>query len=151
GPTGGGRYDPATDTWRPLNKAGEPSPRYSVAQTDTVSVWTGYEMMVWGQFGLPSGFPQIGGRYNPATDTWLPTTLTNAPTGRSASLLWTGKEVLLFGGWRGSYFNTTYAYTPPQPVITQQPQNLGVPRDEPVTFTVSVQTSLPVTFQWFKD
>src|SRR5439155_20893762 len=39
----GGRYDPATDSWKPIAMAGAPSPRSVFA-----CVWTGTEMLVWG-------------------------------------------------------------------------------------------------------
>ncbi|MBK9055870.1 MAG: hypothetical protein IPL78_34715 [Chloroflexi bacterium] len=48
------------------------------------SVWTGEEFIVWGG-GVLTGWTyyQTGGRYDPATDTWTPTSLINAPEERA--------------------------------------------------------------------
>ncbi|HEY66262.1 MAG TPA: hypothetical protein G4O02_17055, partial [Caldilineae bacterium] len=39
----GGRYDPETDTWRPISLVNAPSPREQHS-----AVWTGKEMIIWG-------------------------------------------------------------------------------------------------------
>jgi VCBS repeat-containing protein len=64
-----------------------------------VSVWSGTEAIFWG------GFDQLflqnyndGGRYNPQTDSWTKTNLLKAPSPRVAQGVWTGKEMLLWGG-----------------------------------------------------
>ena len=75
----GGRYEPATDTWTFTNTAGAPS-----ARTGHTAVWIGTEMIVWG--GDTPDFPSranTGGKYNPITNSWVPTSTTNAPDGRS--------------------------------------------------------------------
>jgi hypothetical protein len=38
----GARYNPATDTWRPMSSDGAPSPRVVPAV-----VWTGSELLMW--------------------------------------------------------------------------------------------------------
>lgn len=48
-----------------------------------------------------------GGRYNPTSNTWQSISTTNAPAGRSASLVWTGTEMIAWGGCTGSPFCTT--------------------------------------------
>ena len=49
-------------------------------------------------------------------DTWTPTTLTNAPDARSAPAVWTGSEIIVWGGSAGIppsvYFNTGGRYNP---------------------------------------
>jgi N-acetylneuraminic acid mutarotase len=84
------------DTWLLPPSVGQPpTDRYQ-----HTAVWTGSEMIVWG--GLASGgvFPAAGGRYDPATHRWTPTTTTQAPTGRVAlTSVWTGTEMIVFGGW----------------------------------------------------
>ena len=46
-------------------------------------------MVVWG--GNTGGASNSGGRYHPATDTWLPMDASNAPLERFAqSVVWTG-------------------------------------------------------------
>jgi N-acetylneuraminic acid mutarotase len=40
-----------------------------------------------------------GGRYDPASDTWTPTSLSNAPQARSGhTAIWTGTEMVVWGG-----------------------------------------------------
>jgi N-acetylneuraminic acid mutarotase len=60
---GGGRYDPVTDSWRPITTRGAPSRRCW-----HVAVWTGEEMIIWGG-GDAGEALNDGGRYNPTTDT----------------------------------------------------------------------------------
>ena len=61
------------------------------------AVWTGSEMIVWG--GYNGVLLNTGGRYNPSTDSWTPTTLTNAPTVRVLhTAVWTGSEMIVWGG-----------------------------------------------------
>jgi len=97
-PGTGGRYDPSTDTWSATGTAGAPQSRW-----DPVAVWTGSRMIVWGGAG-PSAINNAialnnGGRYNPADDTWTPTSMGTVPTGRSAhTAVWTGNELIVWGG-----------------------------------------------------
>ncbi|MET0623773.1 MAG: hypothetical protein ABW250_12385 [Pyrinomonadaceae bacterium] len=81
----------APDTWRPMSAL--------PAATGT-AVWTGTEMLVWG--GKDSG-----SRYNPATDTWTPTSTINAPSSRSRhTAVWTGSEMIIWGGCNPGYNST---------------------------------------------
>jgi hypothetical protein len=100
----GGRYDPGADTWRPIG--GTEQPRY---RTDHSAVWTGNEMIVWGGKSklLVRPNPPLwvtvclsdGGRYNPTTDTWTPTSIADALEARSGhAAVWTGKEMVIWGG-----------------------------------------------------
>ena len=80
----GGRYDPDTNTWAPMDLAGAPSGRRF-----HTAVWSGDEMIVFGGCEALScpvqGNPtQTGGRYDPVTDEWAPTSLAGAPSGRSS-------------------------------------------------------------------
>ncbi len=98
----GGQYNPATDTWLfPTSQgANVPSPRWYHS-----AVWTGSEMIVWGgQQGPPGGIVNTGGRYNPISDTWLPTTTTGAPAGRELhTAVWTGSAMIVWGGSNGVF------------------------------------------------
>jgi hypothetical protein len=89
----GARYNPTTDTWRPISTVGAPAPR-----TCATAIWTGTEVIVWGG-GDGTQF-ENGGRYDPATNTWSPTlSTTNAPAGRwGHSAVWTGTEMIVWGG-----------------------------------------------------
>ncbi len=90
----GGRYNPATDDWTPTNVADSP-----VTRMWPIGVWTGTEMIVWGgNDWLFLGDLGDGARYNPLTDTWIPTTLVGAPTPRISQGVWTGSELVLWGG-----------------------------------------------------
>jgi N-acetylneuraminic acid mutarotase len=95
------------DTWRP-------SPIDS--RSDHTTVWTGSEMIVWGGSGngSPPFFFNTGGRYNPATDSWLATSTANAPTARSGhTAVWNGSEMIVWGGIDNtSYLNTGGRYNP---------------------------------------
>jgi hypothetical protein len=72
-------------------------------------VWDGTEMIVWGGHDNYNAL-NSGGRYNPATDSWLPTsTGTNVPQARYYhTAVWDGTEMIVWGG--GS--NTGGRYNP---------------------------------------
>ncbi len=92
----GARYNPLTDQWKPTSTINAPA-----ARVDHTAIWTGTEMIVWGGFGdyYASNIGQTGGRFNPATDSWLPTTTQGAPAGRNAhAAVWTGTEMIVWGG-----------------------------------------------------
>ncbi|PYL83465.1 MAG: hypothetical protein DMF17_13060 [Verrucomicrobia bacterium] len=111
----GGRYNPSTDSWTATSTTNVPSARYSHA-----AVWTGSEMIVWGGFyfdGSNFFYPNIGGRYNPTTDSWVATSTISAPAGREAhTAVWSGSEMIVWGGYffDGSdhYLNTGGRYNP---------------------------------------
>jgi hypothetical protein len=111
-PETGGRYTPATDSWHPISNTDVPNWR-----TGHNVVWTGTEMIVWGGWGGSSisNLFNTGGRYNPLTDTWTSTSVTNAPTARTgASAVWTGTELIVWGGGDGGFtqLNTGGRYNP---------------------------------------
>jgi len=91
--SGGGRYDPATDTWAAMTTQGSPGPRiYGRA------VWTGSQMLVWGGWTNGGGHLQTGGRYDPAQDKWAPITTVGAPSARSlraSSCDWTHNSAIM--------------------------------------------------------
>jgi N-acetylneuraminic acid mutarotase len=110
----GGRYDPATDTWTPTS-LGANVPE---ARQRATGVWTGTEIIVWGGFSNDNGFLNTGGRYNPATDTWVATaTGSGVPSARSRqTAVWTGTEMIVWGGFYNSggfvYPNAGGRYNP---------------------------------------
>jgi len=104
----GARYNPQTDKWSAIANSNAPASRAA-----HVAAWTGSEMVVWGGFQLnPTNiFPAAGGRYDPAADTWKTMSTTNQPTAVSFSAaVWTGSEMLLWGGQQ-SLIGTTYFAT----------------------------------------
>src|SRR5262249_35047931 len=49
--------------------------------------------------GATYGYTNTGGRYNPSTDTWSPTTTSNAPAARvDHSAVWIGTGMFVWGG-----------------------------------------------------
>lgn len=98
----GGRYHPATDTWAIMAPTNAPA-----ARSNSTAVWTGTEMIVWGGFG--GGSLNTGGRYNPAIGgggTWSALPTAGAPVARYwHTAVWTGAEMIIFGGTNGA---TTY-------------------------------------------
>jgi N-acetylneuraminic acid mutarotase len=107
----GGRYDPLTDMWRATTRVKAPS-----AREFHTAVWTGSRMVVWGgaQGGLIPN-TNTGGRYDPSTDSWASTsTGLGAPIGRYGhSAVWTGREMVVWGGDSGSgRLNTGGVYDP---------------------------------------
>jgi len=93
----GGRYDPVANAWTLTSTAGAPEARYSNAL-----VWTGSTMIVWG--GAMFDFNgwtlfRTGGVYDPASNSWTPTSLTDAPEGRLFFASgWTGSSLVVWGG-----------------------------------------------------
>jgi N-acetylneuraminic acid mutarotase len=61
-------------------------------------------MVVWGGMSL-NGFqdhPAVGGRYDPATDSWTPTSVGGGPVGTyDHSAIWTGNQMITWGGSLG--------------------------------------------------
>src|ERR1044071_916250 len=105
----GGKYNPSTDSWTATSTTNAPNARYL-----HTAVWTDGEMILWG--GQGSGSPFVfntGGRYNPSTDSWAPTSTINAPIARTVhTAVWTGNEMIVWGGSDGvfTYFNTGGRY-----------------------------------------
>ena len=113
----GGRYNPNTDSWLATSLSNAPS-----ARRLHTAVWTGSEMIVWGGYFFDCCFEYFntGGRYNPATDSWTATGMTNAPNGRfNHTSVWTDSEMIIWGGETNLRLNTGASYCPqPEPTIT---------------------------------
>ena len=69
-------------------------------------------MIVWG--GLGATDLNTGGRYNPSTDSWTPTSTTDAPAARRLNtVVWTGSEMIVWGGVNNiTNLNTGGRYNP---------------------------------------
>ena len=76
------------------------------------TVWTGNEMIVWG--GRAGDALDTGGAYEPATDTWRPTSQVDAPAPRSShTAVWADGEMIVWGGIAsGSYLGNGGRYDP---------------------------------------
>jgi N-acetylneuraminic acid mutarotase len=107
----GGRYNPATNSWTAMSTIGAPR-----ARARHTAVWTGTEMIVWGGSAdyYTTDFID-GGRYNPATNTWtaIPYTHPNTPSVRgNHNAIWTGGEMIVWGGTGAGSLNTGGRYDP---------------------------------------
>jgi hypothetical protein len=96
-------YDPQSRQWRKLS----PPQQQTGGFMNLSSVWTGKEMLVWGQ----------GTRlaYNPAANTWrqLPGSRLLRIHDGFGAVVWTGKEMLGWGGGCcGDAFSDGVAYNP---------------------------------------
>jgi N-acetylneuraminic acid mutarotase len=95
----GGRYDPNGQTWSPLSA----SPL--AARSNHVGVWTGTDLILWGGTGRHSGQFTLwadGARYDPAADRWTSMAVGPLVGRQDATAVWTGNEVLVWGGYAGS-------------------------------------------------
>jgi hypothetical protein len=90
----GAAYDPAGDRWQPI-----PNAPAGVQGTSAAAAWTGSKMLVW-VGNAPDG-PAVGATYDPARRTWRP--IAPSPIGprESFSTVWTGHELIVFGGSSG--------------------------------------------------
>ena len=95
----GWTFNPASALWRAITTSNCPSTR-----DNHTAVWTGTEMIVWGGWDSASNYYNTGGRYNPLTDNWLPTsTGANCPSARNGhTAVWTGSKMIIWGGWSNS-------------------------------------------------
>ncbi len=109
----GYRYNPINDSWT----ATSTGTNVPVKRVNHSAVWTGTEMIVWGGYyiqGSTSYIQAKGGKYNPSTDSWQTTsTGTNCPVPRVRhTAVWTGSEMIIWGGVVSGSFNTGGRYNP---------------------------------------
>lgn len=91
----GAAYNPVANTWVTLDPGFAPPLR-----AQHTAVWTGTKMLIWGGFN-GSSYLNDGYVYNPAASpgsNWAQTGATNEPTARVAKAVWTGTEMVVFGG-----------------------------------------------------
>jgi hypothetical protein len=106
----GGKYDPSTNSWTVTSTTNAPA-----ARSQQTAVWTGSEMIIWGGLDYFGAYGlRTGGRYDPSTDSWTATTITNAPSNRHQhTAVWTGSEMIIWGGASQSgVSNTGGRYSP---------------------------------------
>lgn len=93
----GGRYNPTSNTWTPTSIYNAPE-----ARVDFSAVWTGTDLLIWGGQrvdGFVKSYPDMTWRYNPTEDNWQIIPTLNNPQGRySHSAVWTGTELIIWGG-----------------------------------------------------
>ena len=105
----GALYDLATNTWSPMTTTGAP-----LARDRTAAVWLQNRFVVWGGWNGNLGvYVTTGGRYDPATNSWSPTSMTNVPAGRFFhSTVATSTEMIVWGGGQFDAFNSGGRYNP---------------------------------------
>ena len=72
-------------------------------------------MIIWGGWGGYAGsrFFNDGGRYDPAGNSWTAVSTNGAPAARTEhTAVWTGREMIVWGGLESKDFNDTFSYTP---------------------------------------
>ncbi|MCD6400935.1 MAG: hypothetical protein J7L73_03305 [Anaerolineales bacterium] len=101
----GASYNPETDTWASISTENAP-----IGRLRHTVIWTGKEMIVWGgESGGGGTTTNTGGIYNPTTDTWTKITTENAPAAREMhSAVWTGEEMIIWGGCSTIYCSTEF-------------------------------------------
>lgn len=100
----------APSAWSPVATLQAPT-----ARTGHSAVWTGDRMIVWGGKGAAADdYRSDGASYDPVADAWTPLPPEGAPSGRSGhAALWTGSEMLIFGGEDASgRLSSGHAYDP---------------------------------------
>ena len=76
------------------------------------AVWTGSRMIVFGGYDGHE-FHGSGGLYDPATDSWSPTSGVNSPGGRARpTAIWTGEYMVVWGGVFNTPTDVGGAYDP---------------------------------------
>lgn len=126
----GAVYNPQNNSWAAMNTAGGP-----ISRTGHTALWTGSEMIVWGGFhfdpspGSPdSGLIDTGGRYDPQGNTWTETSLGGVPAARDRhASVWTGQEMLIWGGRTNSGDVATGGRYSPGPDTWQAMTAVGAP------------------------
>jgi len=120
----GAKYNPSTDSWTATPLTNAPSGR-----ANHTAVWTGSEMIVWGgNYVLPVVYTNTGGRYNPTTNSWADTSITNAPSGRSHhTAVWTGNEMIVWGGYNDDQTDPNIGgkYCAQPPIVSAQLGNIS--------------------------
>ena len=88
-------YNPSNDSWRVGATSG--APEYNTGRT---TVWTGTELIVFGGEDSRPGRSNYntGSRYNPVTGSWTALSSTDAPGLAYHTAVWTGSEMIVFGG-----------------------------------------------------
>jgi hypothetical protein len=112
------KYNPQNDIWSNFTPPNDPQIADEILNgVLNTYIWTGSEIIVWG--GTRSydnnTYSNTGGIYEPSTDTWTATSLTNAPSARTGhTAIWTGTEMIVWGGQYGgaNYLNTGARYNP---------------------------------------
>src|SRR4029434_9108230 len=102
------------DSWSPISIVDAPTARATHSAVFT-RIGGSDQRIVWGEQDSPmTPFANTGGRWKRSTNTWVATTTTNAPSGpQGHPAVWTGHEMLIWGGDDGLNITNTVAVTIP--------------------------------------
>jgi N-acetylneuraminic acid mutarotase len=107
----GGRYDPDADRWTDMDSDGAPP-----ITTSRTAIWADSRLVVWGGFSVAGDEPEAlasGGLYDPVTDSWAATADTAIAPRSDHTAVWTGSEMIVWGGFGGhSYLSTGGRFAP---------------------------------------
>ena len=108
------------------------------------------ETIVWGGENGSTNL-NTGGRYNPITDSWTPTSTTNTPTQAGHTAVWTGSEMIVWGGWgfpwnTGGRYCAAAAGPTPTPTRTPTPNPTPTPTSTPTPTATPIPRPITVTF-----
>ena len=108
--TDGARWDSATNAWTPM----KPFPLQGRADFSATYVPTTRELVVWGGTDLAMKTHADGARYSLTTGDWTVMKPTTANARDGASAVWTGTQVVIYGGGcpPGGYCDDTLTYDP---------------------------------------
>src|SRR4030095_13917042 len=95
---------PDTTSWAGFTGTDTP-----YARGDATGLWTGQALVVWGGFSFATGqYLRDGALFNPTTNAWTAMPTVGAPAALYSPPVWTGSEMIL---WGGSIENSTYTNT----------------------------------------
>lgn len=126
----GAIYSPDTNSWAPM--APYPETTEPAARDSFSSVWTGTQMLVWGGYGRTESCRPCqhddGAAYDLDGDSW--TLMTPSPlSGRgNHRAVWTGREMVVWGGFSTTELNDGAAYNPATDTWSQLPVSPLLPR-----------------------
>lgn len=94
----GGMYlppkDPASNTWTAVTTVGQPFQPSSLE--GHAALWTGSKMIIWG--GFDGNYTNLGGLYDPVSNSWALINSLDAPSPRGPVAVWTGAKMIVWGG-----------------------------------------------------
>jgi hypothetical protein len=102
-------FDPAASAWRRI--AASPL----VGRSWPAAAWTGEELVIWGgSHGSWAGASGLGdgAAYDPISDTWRMIAPAPVPPNSPIVTAWTGRELVVWGSYRGDAAGTGAAYEP---------------------------------------
>ena len=108
----GAAYNPAGDTWAPM----APAPASLEPRDNAAGAWTGEQLVVWGGYGRSDTctpcFYGDGAAYDASSDTWTP--MAPSPLGGRGAhrAVWTGRELLVWGGFDSEVTGDGALYNP---------------------------------------